>query len=308
MSRYITSLTLPDKDSFLLTVIAESMKDHPEWSFVRMPFFQNEVDGYPIGLFPKGLSLEFSPVTILYGNNGSGKSTILNLMAEILEIGRRSPINNSRYFSLFAKFCQLMTHSDFDDIDRRRDIITSDDVFKHCFQVRDANRTITKSQNEAIQMKRSVMRGEFQVTQLRGLEDFERWKHDVSQRRNLGKKSFSVYLRDHVGHTHKPASNGETALEFFTSTINSAGVYLLDEPENSLSPAFQLKLLEFLEQTSEWMGMQYIIATHSPLLLGMPKAKIINLDEEGAPERKWSELENIRILHDFFAEREAEFK
>ena len=40
----------------------------------------------------------------------------------------------------------------------------------------------------------------------------------------------------------------------------------------------------------------------------MPKAKIINLDEEGAPERKWSELENIRILHGFFAEREAEFK
>ncbi len=40
----------------------------------------------------------------------------------------------------------------------------------------------------------------------------------------------------------------------------------------------------------------------------MANAKTINLDEEGAPERKWSELENIRILHDFFAEREADFK
>ncbi|MBQ4480487.1 MAG: AAA family ATPase [Victivallales bacterium] len=302
MSRYITSLTLPDKDSFLLTVIAESKKDYPEWSFVRMPFFQNEVDGYPIGLFPKGLSLEFSPVTILYGNNGSGKSTILNLMAEILEIGRRSPINNSRYFSLFAKFCQLTTHSDFDDIDRRRDIITSDDVFKHCFEVRDSNRESLMRQNEVVQEKINVQRNG--VVPLRGLEDFGRWKREVS----LQRKSFSENMRRYSSHLLKPASNGETALKFFTSTINSAGVYLLDEPENSLSPAFQLKLQEFLQQTAEWMNIQYIIATHSPLLLGMPKAKIINLDEEGAPKRKWSELENIRILHDFFAEREAEFK
>ena len=68
------------------------------------------------------------------------------------------------------------------------------------------------------------------------------------------------------------------------------------------------KLIEFLEMTSNFLGMQYIIATHSPLLLGMSKAKILNLDEEGAPECSWAELENIRILHDFFAQREADFK
>ena len=56
------------------------------------------------------------------------------------------------------------------------------------------------------------------------------------------------------------------------------------------------------------MGMQYIIATHSPLLLGMSKAKILNLDEKGAPECNWADLENIRILHDFFVQREADFK
>ena len=60
--------------------------------------------------------------------------------------------------------------------------------------------------------------------------------------------------------------------------------------------------------TSGFLGMQYIIATHSPLLLGMSKAKILNLDEDGAPECSWAELENIRILHDFFAQREADFK
>lgn len=308
MSRYITELYIPNDMDFFCQVENLIQQGHKEYSFTRFKFYEDS-ERYPLGLFPEGLRLEFAPVTILYGNNGSGKSTILNLMAENLEIGRRTPINNSPYFSLFAKICQLSTHSDFDDIDRRRDIITSDDVFKHCFTVRDTNREIMKSQNAAIQKKVSVLRGEFKVANLHGLDDSERYKHDIRERRNLEKSpSFSSYLKHFERHTYKPSSNGETALEFFTSTINSAGVYLLDEPENSLSPSFQLKLIEFLEMTSDLLGMQYIIATHSPLLLGMSKAKILNLDEKGAPECNWAELENIRILHDFFTQREADFK
>ena len=297
MSRYITEFTLPSDNEY------KDILEHlpQEYSFTRFTFYDDS-ERYPQGLFPEGLHLEFAPITILYGNNGSGKSTILNLMAEILEIGRRTPINNSPFFSLFAKCCHLSTHSDFDDIDRRRDIITSDDVFKHCFTVRDANKENYKHQNEIIQEKRRKMNE--QVTNLHGMEDFDRWKRDISMQR----KSFSENLRKYSKHFLKPASNGETALEFFSSTINSAGVYLLDEPENSLSPSFQLKLIEFLEMTSDFLGMQYIIATHSPLLLGMNNAKILNLDEAGAPECNWAELENIRILHDFFAQREAYFK
>ena len=301
MSRYITQFILPSDNDFQDTVDCMLMQGHQEYSFTRFTFYDDS-EMYPLGLFPNGLYLEFAPVTILYGNNGSGKSTILNLMAEILEIGRRTPINNSPFFSLFAKTCQLSTHSDFDDIGRHRDIIASDDVFKHCFTVRDTNRENFKRQNEMIQEKRRKMNGT--VAPLRGMEDFDRWKRDISMKR----KSFSENLRKYAKHFLKPASNGETALEFFTSTINSEGVYLLDEPENSLSPSFQLKLIEFLEMTSNFLGMQYIIATHSPLLLGMSKAKILNLDEKGAPECNWAELENIRILHDFFAQREADFR
>ena len=68
-----------------------------------------------------------------------------------------------------------------------------------------------------------------------------------------------------------------------------------------------MKLVEFFEKSARFFDMQFIIATHSPLVLGMKYAKIYNLDEEGAPERKWGELENIRILHDFFMSREDEF-
>ena len=144
------------------------------------------------------------------------------------------------------------------------------------------------------------------VRPLSGMDDFDRWSKDALDRRLL-KKSSSAYMRHYAPHTFKPSSNGETALTFFSSAIEGAGVYLLDEPENSMSPAFKIKLVDFLENSARFFDMQFIIATHSPLVLGMKYAKIYNLDEEGAPERKWGELENIRILHDFFMSREDEF-
>ena len=124
MSRYITELSIPNDMDFHCQVEDLIKQVHKEYSFTRFTFYDDS-EKYPLGLFPNGLHLVFAPVTILYGNNGSGKSTILNILAEKLEIGRRSPINNSQFFSLFAKTCEVSTHSDFDEIDRRRDIITS---------------------------------------------------------------------------------------------------------------------------------------------------------------------------------------
>ncbi len=58
------------------------------------------------------------------------------------------------------------------------------------------------------------------------------------------------------------------------------GLFLLDEPENSLSPERQLKLLKFLEDSARFFGCQLIIATHSPFILSMRGAKIYDFDEK----------------------------
>ena len=63
--------------------------------------------------------------------------------------------------------------------------------------------------------------------------------------------------------------------------------------------------MEFIELSAH-CGIQFIIATHSPLLLGLKNARILNLDEEGAPERQWEELENIQILNKFFEQKRRE--
>ena len=102
-------------------------------------------------------------------------------------------------------------------------------------------------------------------------------------------------------------SNGESAYRYFTNKIEENGLYLLDEPENSLSPALQQELVQFLSDSARFFGCQFVISTHSPFLLAMRGAKIYDLDEEAVTVRRWTELANVRAYYDFFREHEREF-
>ena len=101
-------------------------------------------------------------------------------------------------------------------------------------------------------------------------------------------------------------SNGESAFIYFTQAIAERGLYLLDEPENSLSPNLQLDLVDFLS-SSAVCGAQLVIATHSPLLLSIEGARIYDLDHRPIALRPWYELENVRLLFHFFRQHEKLF-
>ena len=102
-------------------------------------------------------------------------------------------------------------------------------------------------------------------------------------------------------------SNGESAFYYFTHKIGENGLYLLDEPENSLSPEKQRELVKFMEDSARFFGCQFIIATHSPFLLSMRGAKIYDLSGDPVRVCRWTELEHVRTYYDFFREHEAEF-
>lgn len=85
-------------------------------------------------------------------------------------------------------------------------------------------------------------------------------------------------------------------------------MYLLDEPEVSLSPQNQVKLAEEINKISRYLGIQFIIATHSPFMLGILDAKIYNIDTEDYKVQKWNELDNVKYFYNFFKNRESEFK
>ena len=85
-------------------------------------------------------------------------------------------------------------------------------------------------------------------------------------------------------------------------------LYLLDEPEVSLSPENQVKIAQQIDEMARYLKCQFIIATHSPFMLGTLDARIYNLDSKDYEIEEWSRLENVRYFYDFFKSHEGEFE
>ena len=115
-------------------------------------------------------------------------------------------------------------------------------------------------------------------------------------------------LQENVMFSQEKYSNGETAFQFFEEFIRPNALYLLDEPEVSLSPSNQVRLAEKINEMARLLGCQFIIATHSPFMLGILNAKIYDLDSKDFKISSWTELENVRYFYDFFEKHKAEFE
>lgn len=102
-------------------------------------------------------------------------------------------------------------------------------------------------------------------------------------------------------------SHGESLMSFFRSRYQIKGLYLLDEPETALSPRSQLALLELL-MTSGAGHAQFIIATHSPILLACPHAVIYSFDYSPIQQVKYEETEHYQIYRDFLEKRANHLK
>lgn len=241
--------------------------------------------------------LEFEPVTILYGGNGSGKTTVLNIIAETLHLKREALYNRSVFFEDYTRYCDYDLAASLLEASR---VITSDDVFNYMLNLRSLNEGIDEKREELFQ---EFLDAKYSDFHFRTMEDFEEL-----QKVNLARrKTQSKYVRSRLMDNVREQSNGESAFRYFVEKIGEDGLYLLDEPENSLSPARQQELVDFLESSARFFGCQFIIATHSPFLLAMRGAKIYDLDGDPAAVRKWTQLENVRAYYDFFKRHEEEF-
>ncbi len=243
--------------------------------------------------------LDFETVTILYGGNGSGKSTALNVMAEKLALSRDTLYNRSNFFEDYTKRCGYRTESGKKHCEGR--IITSDDVFDFMLNLRTINEGVDNTREE---MFEEYMELKYSHFRMRSLEDYERLKKVNGARR----KTQSKYIRENHMDNVREHSNGESAFAYFTDKITENGLFLLDEPENSLSPERQLELVQFIGDAARFYGCQFVIATHSPFLLSMRGAKIYDLDEEPVDVKRWTQLGNVRAYYDFFREHAREFE
>lgn len=120
-------------------------------------------------------------------------------------------------------------------------------------------------------------------------------------------KTQSKYVRNNLMDNVREHSNGESAFLYFSEKVQENGLYLLDEPENSLAPLRQQELARFLEDSARFFGCQLVISTHSPFLLSMRGAKIYDMDEEPVDVKRWTKLEGVRAYFDFFQRHAGEF-
>lgn len=237
----------------------------------------------------------FDPITVLYGNNGSGKSTILNLIAHTLSLKGKErtcpPIDGIHpYFETFASSCSYALGSyeggkSIDKIPEGSRYIKSEEIL---YEIRKIQQDAILEESYVSDHIRQGMKKEKAKKILQTQEGQVQW-----ERMQFAQDKYS---------------NGETTLQILLDNIQPDKLYLLDEPEVSLSPQNQVALSEKLNQFARYLGAQFIIATHSPFMLGILNAKIYNLDTKTYQVQPWNTLENVQFFYHFFKEHENEFE
>ena len=126
-------------------------------------------------------------------------------------------------------------------------------------------------------------------------------------------KNFAAYLDEWAasdpgileyfgGKSLMTQSHGQSLMSFFKARYRFKGLYLLDEPETALSPGSQLELLQLLKKLGAAGHAQFIIASHSPILLACPGATIYNFDDTSVKKILYRETDHYRVFRDFMAD------
>lgn len=255
---------------------------------------------YPFRILSKDkpVVFDFEPITILYGGNGSGKTTALNTIAEKLILKRDTLYNRTSFFGDFTDMCTYVAKNPIPEASR---IVTSDDVFDFMLNLRTLNDGISAKREELFE---DYLDAKYSKFRMNSLDDYEELKK-VNMSRS---RTQSRYVRENVMGDVREHSNGESALIYFIDKIKEEGLYLLDEPENSLSPEKQQELLKYIEDSARFFGSQFIIATHSPFILSIKNAKIYDMDDNPVVTKKWTELPNVLSYYRLFKKHQREFE
>ena len=263
---------------------------------------KEDYSGYPFHIFleKEFYNIEFEPVTIFYGNNGSGKSTLLNIITEKINkeknvIERKSELVRAEYFDRYINGCKFYEEK---NIPIGSKLICSEDIFQNIISKRMENQ---KKNEEREKIQEQYLQYKYNPIDYSSLENLSLSVESRSKTQNK-------FIKSRVEENLREYSNGQTSLGFFDKELKEESLYLLDEPENSLSPRFQLELVQLIIELSRFFKCQFIIATHSPFILSIPDAKIYDLDNTPVSTKKWYELENMKIYYNFFENNKNNFE
>lgn len=268
------------------------LDEEQEALFVKGISDDIHISYYPAQIFihKKLSNINFDNITIFYGNNGSGKSTLLNIIARFYSASIQNKTNKGSVFDRYLE--ELQDYNDKFLNTTEIKFISSDDIFDNMLNVRAINSGVTRKKQQLIEEY-----FDYKNANIRAWDNLE----DLKRMNETRSKTMSSYVRTNLTNNNIiEKSNGETSLLFWQHQIQENGLYFLDEPENSLSAINQVKLKKFIEESTRFYNCQFVIATHSPFLLGLQNALIYDLDDEVCETKEFDELESIKVYKEFF--------
>lgn len=223
------------------------------------------------------------PVTFFVGENGSGKSTLMEAVASGVgavavggeDIQQDKTLESARRLSAQLKFV-------WNKKTTRGFFLRAEDFFNFARRLNNMTKELEEQADEYEQNLSGY-----------GLQ--------LAKAAVLGQKAALV---NKYGNNLDANSHGESFLKLFQSRFVPGGLYLLDEPEAPLSPLRQLSFLSMLKDMVN-QDSQFIIATHSPILMAFPQASILSFDSYPVKEVAYNDLEHVTLTKAFLNNPES---
>lgn len=249
---------------FIKSFAIDTEKQHP------FPF------NIPAVRFARQVGLN-KQVTIFVGDNGCGKSTLLESIAYTLNLpligGAIVPSAGFEAASLLKPYLKINWARE----SRKGFFFRAEDFSDFVNSVENDRRKIADD-----------------LSDLRGVVD------DSIIEKMTESMNYALYnQRKKYGENMQAFSHGEAYLKILQTRIGDKGVFLLDEPEAALSPLKQLSLIAFIMEVLKNNNTQFIIATHSPILMGIPNATLYEIREDEMQEVSYKETDHYRITKAF---------
>ena len=221
-----------------------------------------------------------TPVTVLVGENGTGKSTFMEALAiatDLPAVGSARP-STDRTLEAQRGLAKLLGLT-WKGRTRRGFFLRAEDFFG--FQKSLAEQR-AEHERELVRIQRELADSS-----------------DYARRLAMGPHRASIGAMDATyGENPDARSHGEAFLNLFQQRLSPTGLFLLDEPEAALSPQSQLGFLAMLRD-AVGTGSQFVIATHSPILMAIPNATILSFDDPPVRPVPFDELESVTLVRDF---------
>ncbi len=221
-----------------------------------------------------------SPVTFLVGENGCGKSTILEAIAcavQSVTVGSEAAESDQTLSSVRALADSLS--QTWTKRTRKGFFLRAEDFFgyaKRMSQIRAEAAVQLDAIDEEYAGRSELAKGLARMPHARTIAE----------------------LKSSYGEGLDAQSHGESFIKLFQSRLVSGGLYLLDEPEAPLSPLRQLAFLSLLKEMVA-DDCQFIIATHSPIILSFPGAAILSCDSAPIEAVEYGDLEHVKLTREF---------